>query len=394
MMASADYAEPKCVLEHLGFTRSTLGRAMWGSWGSTGRKEMTRSSDVDWFCWDKEGRLTNAVMEIRRIWADTIPSTRLDLIYCTSPALVNDFATTKGTDLHCLYFLTTTECETELEREFATQQQMLRRRADIRARETVHLLITLHSFQKTFLTATDQTAKFALGGTRSWTTLAQFAAMRWPDVLADSTTAGLITLADAIGSPRSRLLEFWRRSFMLRTNQEVGQSTPNELSRELAQLEVAWQEELTKTINLFLPWIQEHAGMTEELLGAFLQRLNVEAETSPKPGVVSSEVERMVRAFITDDENVLVTLAEGERRWWPLHAILQNPNAPARVLHNLAFPNWRQDWWPWRNIVLYVARHPNTNADTLACIANTPGLRPMDYAAAERALAGKRNPHG
>jgi hypothetical protein len=393
MTAWSNYANPRLTLKRLGFTRSTLGGSAWGAWGSTGRLEMTPSSDVDWFCWDPEGRLMKVVEEIRYVWAENTPNMRLDLIHCTTPAVADNFALTNGTDFHCLYFLTIAESRTTQEQQVLQQQQMLKQRSDIRSRDIVHLLIALYSFQKTFLTATNQTAKFALGGTRSWTTLAQFAALRWPAVLADSTSAGLITLADAIGTSRTRLLNYWRRSFKLRSKQETGQLNPEDMSRELGQLADAWQRELSKTIDVFLPWIQENAGITESLLVTFLHRLGIATGPLPSPRIVSDEVEKMVCAFLANDEKVLVSLAKDERRWWPLHAILMNRNAPAHLLHNLAFPSWRQDWWPWRNIILYVAKHPNTNAETLTRIAATRGLRPMDYVAAQRALAGKRISH-
>jgi len=384
-------SRPVSVLRGLGFPERDILCSTWGSWGSTARSEMFARSDVDWFCWDSRGVSLRLVETIRNGWATGNIQQRLDLIYCQSDNPADGFALTNGTDLHCLYFLSIDDgC---LSAELGNYRERLWCNSYVRAREVLHLIIGLHSFQETFLRTSEQPAKFALGGTRSWTTLAQMAFLRWPTPEPFSTPTGLNRLASLLGCDFSPWLDAWVKSGAIRRQSESLRISRGEVDLSLAPLRCLWLAVLERFVYHNVPWLLEHLRLSKDVLSAFLSKAFGKGSSTLPPIQQSDEAASMVRAFVATTSSEMEDIARTELTWWPLHAVLMNPLVPAHLLERLAFPTFSPAWWSWRNIILYVAKHPNTSTSTLHRIINTPGLREMDYRAARNSLAQRRGNH-
>ena len=141
--------------------------AVVATWGSTGREEMTRLSDLDLLCWNPDGE---PLPELRVRHA-----TYLDLVECRHSGAVglHAWATANATDLHALLFARRAGPPGERAEQFRATSRHLWSDERLRAREIYHLLITSIRVGTIFGSSLARPEKFTLGATRCWTVLAE-----------------------------------------------------------------------------------------------------------------------------------------------------------------------------------------------------------------------------
>ena len=375
------YWPPQLELKNI----ELAGRA-WGVWGSTGRGEMTAMSDWDVFCWSPHNNAFSLQPDaIKKRWRSSGVNGYIDLLICESENLISDFALTNATDLHAIYFLTNLRGDEEQVRLCLEAQRDLRYQRDIRIREIFHLLTTQHAFQALYCPSCARVAKFCGGGTRSWTTLAQIAYFYRPTSEICNTEAGLKKISEAISYDPAILTKAFKDSSAARKLDEIGCMVNREPL--LRDLETIWTAAASKIIKFLLPWIQYNAGVSPGLLSEVLRLIfPIESFSIPSPRYINSSIESMLKIFIMRNEDQLQTIDYTGINWWSSHAIVMNRYAPSKCLHTLAFPIWKINHHAWRNIRLYIIKHPNVARSTLSKLLDTPGLRSLDYEEIKRRL--------
>src|ERR1017187_1327628 len=128
--------------------------AVVATWGSTGREEMTRLSDLDVLCWNPDG--------------EPLPELRV-----RHATYLHAWATANATDLHALLFARHAGPPGERAEQFRTTSRRLWSDERLRAREIYHLLITSIRVGTIFGSSLARPEKFTLGATRCWTVLAE-----------------------------------------------------------------------------------------------------------------------------------------------------------------------------------------------------------------------------
>lgn len=365
----------------------------WGLWGSTGRGEMTIFSDWDVFCWSP---LNSTISTQRNIiegrWHSAGATGYIDLLICESVDINRDFALTNATDLHAIYFLSNLRGNKELIFRCMQAQQDLRKQENIRVREIFHLLTTHHAFQNLYCPSCPRASKFCSGGTRSWSTLAQIAYFYQPSSAVYDTSSGLRNIGRMTGDDPHHLEEAFVSSWRIRQSEEAGVKI-SLFDSALNRLEAIWHEAVGRVITCLLPWSQYYAGVSPDLLskmlGIIVPRYSF---TIPIPRHVDPSIEGMLRIFCENRYKQLEAINCTICDWWSIHALVMNSYTSAKCLHQLAFPKWEVNNQAWRNIRLYVVKHPNVAYDTLSQLASTPGLRSIEYAEIKKRLNDAPNP--
>jgi hypothetical protein len=361
------------------------GRA-WGLWGSTGRGEMTALSDWDIFCWSPYDKTFSLQRDaIKKRWRSFGANGYIDLLICESSNLIFEFALTNATDLHAVYFLTSLRGDEERVHLCLEAQRGLHRQKNIRIREIFHLLTTQYAFQILYCPSCARVAKFCGGGTRSWSTLAQMAYFYRPTSEICNTESGLKSVSEIINCNPTLLVKAFRDSWKLRELEETDRGIAFDVL--LRRLENMWTGAAGKIISFLLPWIQYHAGVSPNLLSEVLGLIfPCESFAIPSPRCIDPGIENMLRIFSMRSEGQLQAIDYIEFDWWSIHAIVMNKHTPSNCLHALAFPTWKINHHAWRNIRLYVIKHPNVARSTLLKLLDTPGLRSLEYAEIKRRL--------
>jgi hypothetical protein len=111
-----------------------------------------------------------------------------------------------------------------------------------------------------------------------------------------------------------------------------------------------------------------------------------ESFTIPSPRYIDVSIQNMLKIFSMRNEDQLQTIDYMGIDWWSIYAIVMNRYTLSKCLHTLAFPTWKINHHAWRNIRLYIVKHPNVARNTLSELLDTPGLRSLEYEEIKRRL--------
>jgi hypothetical protein len=201
--------------------------AVVATWGSTGREEMTRLSDLDLLCWNPDG---GPLPQLRVRHA-----AYLDLVECRSGAAagLHAWATANATDLHAVLFARRAGPPGERAEQFRAVSRRLWSDEWLRAREVYHLLITSVRVGTILGSSLARPEKFALGATRCWTVLAECGQLLAGRALEGGTLGVLRCMAQADLTDEDAEPAF-ALAMDLRRRHENGHACPRGLFGDLA----------------------------------------------------------------------------------------------------------------------------------------------------------------
>ncbi len=374
--------------------KAISSRYVIAAWGATGRLEATAGSDVDLICWTPEIVTVDRdelECEISNSYSDV--GTYLDLLLFDGSRSLDAWARATGTDLQAVLFASDVNGPVELVAEFERHRRGLWSDNTLRARE-VWMLVSATMLQPRLMAMTPsffRPEKYMVGATRSFVTIAETYAMihGWKDRL--TTIAGLKATESELGFQAGELTLGYERSLTLRLEIERGRDPETAVSTYKVLGELV-KSALAALIEHNLDWLQRHAGVRQSLVDKHF-RLLFERSPScvPFPGEEHWLTDAMLVAFSGTDREVADVVHQLHADWFIRYAATGNLNVREETLHYTAFPPYELDQWTNRNIWLWVMRHPNVGCHTIELFLNREGLRPMDFAAANVALAFKES---
>jgi hypothetical protein len=343
--------------------------AVVATWGSTGREEMTRLSDLDLLCWNPDGE---PLPELRVRHA-----TYLDLVECRHSGAVglHAWATANATDLHALLFARRAGPPGERAEQFRATSRHLWSDERLRAREIYHLLITSIRVGTIFGSSLARPEKFTLGATRCWTVLAECGQLLAGRALEGGTLDALRRMAQA-GLVDEDAERAFALAMRLRRRYENGHACPADLFRYLA-----WQ--YRKSVAAYLgaadDWLNEHAPLRPETARLLHEAVNADGASVTVSGVAApppaddcaqpGEADVMLTIALTPDAAVThekVVQSSSASGWWLRHAALLNPDTYPATLEFIVKAAARDErLWPDRNLILYAIRHPRADPGLL-----------------------------
>lgn len=381
MTAAAPLAEARSLA-------TTLLRAdpelVVATWGGTARGEMTRLSDLDLFCWNPR---QTPLPELT-----TRHAAYVDLVTCDGDqAGLRRWATANATDLHAVMFAQRLGLDTGRSAQFSAVVEALWRDHALRAREVYHLVATSIRVGRLYGLRTYRPEKFAVGATRCWSVLAECGQLSVGVRHNSGTEDNLRHLASG-GLVNQTAITAFQRAMRLRRWCEDGKATFMELASEYASLGEHYLTCARELVLAVQPWLQRHAPLTR----ATFARLGSELLNVPHwppltgPPSLTGETEVMMRAFLAQDSTevrALLQQPEHGQSWWVRHAAILNEHCDPCTLRSVVDAVAQTErWWPDRNLILYVIRHPSADEQLLDHIrAMTHRLRPMDREALARA---------
>jgi len=372
--------------------------AVVAAWGSTGREEMTRLSDLDLLCWNPDG---GPLPELRVRHA-----AYLDLVECRSSAAgLHAWATANATDLHAVLFARHAGPPGERAEQLMAASRRLWGDERLRARETYHLLITSVRVGTISGSSLPRPEKFTLGATRCWTVLAECGQLLAGRALEGGTRDVLRHMAQA-GLTDDDAEPAFTLAMRLRRRYENDHACPAGLSGDLA-----WQ--YRTSVAAFLgaadDWLNEHAPLRPQTAGLLHEAVHADGVPATAPGVAAlppsgdcpqpGEADAMLTIALTPDAAVIherVVQSSSESGWWLRHAALLNPVTYPATLEFIARAAVRDErLWPDRNLILYAIRHPGAGQGLLIDLwALRRRLRPMDRDALRRRLGIENEEQG
>jgi len=356
--------------------------AVVATWGSTGREEMTRLSDLDLLCWNPDG---GPLPQLRVRHA-----AYLDLVECRSGAAdLQAWATANATDLHALLFARHAGPPEERAEQLRAASRRLWSDEHLRAREVYHLLITSIRVGTIFGSSLARPEKFTLGATRCWTVLAECGQLLAGHALEGGTQDVLRCMAQADLADEDAGRAF-ALAMRLRSRYENGHACSADLFGHLAR-------QYRKSVAAYLAgasgWLNEHAPLRPETARLFHEAVHADGVAVPPSGDCQQpgEADAMLTIALTPDAAVIhekVVHSRSETGWWLRHAALLNPNTYPATLEFIVKAAARDErLWPDRNLILYAIRHPGAGPGLLSDLwALRRRLRPMDRNALRRRL--------
>jgi hypothetical protein len=356
------------------------------TWGGTARGEATPRSDLDLLCWNPEGAVLPEVA-VRR-------ASYLDLVTCVGDASgLILWARSNATDLHALMFSRVIGGSPALFSSFRRVSQTLWRDSTIRAREVYHLLATCVALPQLHGRSLQRPEKFALGGTRCWTALAECGSLISGRIHHQATEPALRELA-ALDAVDPRAPAAFAAAMRLRVGCEHGEIDFDDQDAAYEELSSVFLSSARRLLARHSAWLGAHAGpereslrrLTSELLrsddgctGHAVDAAALTGATTP------SETEIMLRALTAGSrKEVADALASPHGdSWWVRHAAIMNAHTHDDTLRLMIRHTSRNgQWWADRNLILYAIRHPNASRLLLEDIVRTcHGLRLMDVQA-------------
>ena len=364
--------------------------AVVATWGSTGREEMTRLSDLDLLCWNPDG---GPLPQLRARHA-----AYLDLVECCSGAAgLHAWATANATDLHALLFARHAGPPGERAEQFRVTSRRLWSDERLRAREIYHLLITSIRVGTIFGSSLARPEKFTLGATRCWTVLAECGQLLAGHALEGGTRDALRCMAQA-GLASENAEPAFALAMRLRRRYENGHACSADLFRDLAS---QYRNSVALYLSAADDWLNEHAPLRPQTARLLHEAVHADDAPVTVPGVAAplsdecaqpSEADAMLTIALTPDAAVIhekVTQSSSESGWWLRHAALLNPATYPATLEFIVRAAARDErLWPDRNLILYAIRHPRAGQGLLSDLwALRRRLRPMDRDALRRRLA-------
>lgn len=356
--------------------------AVVATWGSTGREEMTKLSDLDLLCWNPDG---GPLPELRVRHA-----AYLDLVECRSGAAgLHAWATANATDLHALLFARHIGPPGEGAEQLRATSRRLWSDERLRAREIYHLLITSIRVGTIFGSSLARPEKFALGATRCWTVLAECGQLLAGRPVEGGTRDVLRCMAQAglVDGDAGRAFALAMR---LRRRHENGHACSADLLPYLAR---QYRKSVAAYLGAADDWLNEQAPLRSETARLLHETVHADGALVTVPGVAAappsgdcpqpSEADAMLTIALTPDAAVIhekIARSSSESGWWLRHAALLNPDTYPATLEFIVKAATRDErLWPDRNLILYAIRHPDAGPGLLADLwALRRRLRPMD----------------
>lgn len=362
-----------------------------GTWGATARQEQTSGSDLDVLCWSPEvlteSDTTAAAEHLQSKWA--VDATYLDMLLFDGRKSLSSWARATATDLQAVLFASDLEGPPHLVQRFRETQDELWGDVTLRARELWMLVseTILHPHTMGMSRRVFRPEKYLVGGTRSFVTVAESHALLFGLRGRLTTLDGLRAVEAITDFPRGELVSGYQESMRIRAGIEQ-RGVTGDLTDSFVFLGELVLDALRKLVNLKLPWLQEHAGISVPLLERHLKTLfnSTFAESQPAPASIHAATSAMIAAFSGTRAQIERSISDPSADWFVHYAATANPLTTGQQLDRLATPRAQSDVWTQRNLWLWSLRHPNVAAKTARRVLNEPGHRDMEYAAAQRAL--------
>lgn len=353
------YYEPNWP-EGMKLLSSDLNQVMWGLWGSAGRGELSKDSDVDILIWapDQDAQFTPPAIAK---WQTHRP---VDLLRVETDPY--ERACKSGIDLYAIYSARALKGDPALVKRFKLVQKRLKDDEFLRAREALHIILGNSSFGTDNSANNPMNIKAMPGGMRAWAALGIAHAFLYPDALMDSSNEMWQTIAKITDHKANELLEARAWLSDVRNLRTVHPS-----HAEMRQLSDLWKDVASKYLDKHLEWIQHRVNADANLLEKAI-RLCLESRMTVAPSDIKNDsVDSFLRAIISADSEELDAMAEPNSDWWTIAIVASNPYTQAETLDKLAFPLWDFDLPGWRLPRGRIVVHLNTASHTLEKLADT-----------------------
>jgi len=372
------------VTDHFGKEHG-LGIALWGS---LSRGELTPSSDID--------LLAASASKVPPVKADEMNATiarvagtarRVDTVSVGAEHLYRDFALRMGTDAHSVFFSHLLTGDPVGVQRLLNARNELHADLTFRVREFFNCFVSSIGLEQVLHDSDPLISKLSKNGTNRWVRLAMATQIRWPNMIDMSTGETLTYLARIGNSDQGKALSAWERALERRRRAENGRSILDISNKDLK----VYRELASTLFEESIDWIQDSASVDPQNLKALVERVCSSSMTAS----ISEQLDRTTNVFllsaISRDPIELQEIARAHgSNWWIATSLVSNQATSSKILHSLAFPEFKIDNRYWQTIRLYVSKSKFTDAATLEQLLSTPGLRKQDYDSAQSNLSSRK----